>query len=172
MVDGLACDDRDAARCRIAAKQGALRSLQHFDVFDVVELGDFSTRSSGIDAVDIDADRRVGADAEIGGGDAPDGDRGCVGLLASMARPGTKAASSGHVVGGMHIDGGGIDHADRDRHVFQRLRPHLRGHDNRFAEESPSVSARAGAAMAPPARTAATASPATRGKRYLPFILM
>jgi len=64
-VAGLVGGDGHGAGGAVAAEQGALRPFQHLDPGHVAERQQAGARARRIDAVDIDAHRRVGADAEV-----------------------------------------------------------------------------------------------------------
>ncbi|MNE28568.1 hypothetical protein D3C80_1220130 [compost metagenome] len=130
LVAGLVGRDGDGARGAVAAEQGALRPFQHLDARHIAESQQGRARPGRIDAVDIDADRRVGADAEVRGRDAAD-------AIAGLGRAGVRDRQAGHegghvahVVGGQRLQGRGGEHADRDRHLLETLFAALRGDDD------------------------------------------
>jgi len=127
--------DRHRAGRAVAAEQRALRTLQHFDALDVVERGQRRAGAGGVDAVDVHADRRVGADAEVAGRDAAQ-------FVARLGR----AAAGDHeardeAVQLRHVGRAGVadqvlaHDLDADRHVLQRLVTAL-GPDDHFLEHA------------------------------------
>ena len=72
----LAADHVDRAADRVLAVKRSLRPAQHLDMIDVVEVEQRTLDAAHIDAVDIDADRRVESLQRVGLADAADEDIG------------------------------------------------------------------------------------------------
>ncbi|MNX25472.1 hypothetical protein D3C86_555190 [compost metagenome] len=103
VVAGLVGGDGHGAGGAVAAEQGALRSLQDFDSRDIAERQQGRARSGRIDAVDIDADRRVGADAEVRRRDPAD-------IVARLSRAGVRDRQARH-------EGGDVAHVVRSQRL-------------------------------------------------------
>ena len=128
MVARLVGDDRDRAGRRVAAEQGALRAFQHLDPLDVVEREQGGAGARRVDAVDVYAHGRLGADAEVVGADAAQLVTGLGRLVAADDQAGHEQAHLAQVGGGQHVDLPGGDDLQRDRHLLHLLRAALRGH--------------------------------------------
>lgn len=123
-------NDGDRAGGGVATEQRALRALEDLDPLDIVEGQQRGTRTGGIDAVDIDAHRRVGADPEIARRDAADG----IARLGRAAVGHVEARHEGveiaHVVSGERIDELAVEHLQGNRYVLGGLDPLLGRHDD------------------------------------------
>jgi len=129
-VAGLVGGDGHGAGGAVAAEQGALRSFQHLDPGHVAERQQAGARARRIDAVDIDAHRLVGADAEVRRRDPANAVLGLgrTGVRHREARH--EGGDVAHVVRRQRFQGLGRDDADRDRDFLQALFAPLRGDDD------------------------------------------
>src|SRR6185437_5875568 len=107
--------------------QRALGAFQHLDPGHVVERHQRAAGTGLVDAVDVDADCRIGADAEIVGFDAAQ----AVGRLGRVAavdhQPRHEQVGLAEVGGGDHAQLSGGDDGHRDRHILHFLAAALRG---------------------------------------------
>ncbi|MNM79145.1 hypothetical protein D3C81_910700 [compost metagenome] len=117
---------RDRAGGGVAAEQGALRPLQYFDAFDIDKRQQYAATAPAVDAIDEDADRRVGADAEIAGLHAAQAE----GRLCRLHRVDHQARHEGVDVAEVfrrHVtEQVLVHHLQRDRYVLEFLLAALR----------------------------------------------
>src|SRR3546814_7031499 len=104
LVAGLAGDDRDRTGGGVAAEQRALWTLEHLDALDVGEWQQHAAAAAGVDAVDVHAHRRIGADAEVVGADAAQLEARLRWLLAVDHQPGDEAVEVAEVLGSDVLD--------------------------------------------------------------------
>src|SRR6185369_972686 len=126
-ISRLVRHDRDRAARAIAAKQRALRAFQHFDALHVVEQQQGPSGLAGVDAICVDADRRIGADAEVADADAAQRIARLRGLFAADDEAGDIAVHLRQVGRRQRLDLLLGDDLDRDRHILHFLRAALRG---------------------------------------------
>ena len=124
--------DRDRAGGTIPAEQGALRSLEDFDALDVVEGEHRRAGARRVNAIDVHADRGIGADTEVTRLDAADLVTRLRRAVARHHQARHEAVQITHVFRGDVLDQGAIHDLDGERHVLQRLRAQLRGHSDLF----------------------------------------
>ena len=121
-------DHRDRTGGSVAAEQGALRTLQHFDALDIDERQQDATATPAVHTVDEHAHGRISTDAEVVGLDAAQLDAGLGRLHCADLQTGHECIDVAQVLGGDVTQQGFVHHLQRDRHVLQFLFAALRGH--------------------------------------------
>jgi hypothetical protein len=106
-----------------------LRPLEHLDAFQVQERQQHAAAAPAVHAVDVDAHRRIGADAEVAGFDAAQTERRLRRLHPVHHQAGHEGVDVAQVLGCYVIQQRLIHHLQRDRYVLQFLLAALCGDD-------------------------------------------
>jgi hypothetical protein len=126
-------DDGDRACGAVAAEQRALRAFQHFDALQVDEVHQRAAGLAGVDAVHVNADRGVRADAEIARLHTAYAEHRLRRLGGVHLQAGQVAGQVAEIPGPQVLDVPGRHDLHRDRHFLCRLRSRL-GCDDHFLD--------------------------------------
>ena len=132
LVGQFAGDVLDRAADGIFAVQRALRAAQHFDAFEVVDVGQRALRAGHVDVVEVDADALLVAGDRILLADAADegGQRGVGAARAFQRRAWNDFGQRRNVGYRLLFQFGAGDRAHRARHVLDQFVAAARGDDD------------------------------------------
>ena len=132
-VAGLLGHIVDQAADDALAETERLRPLEHLDALEVIEVEQRAGAARQIDAVDEDADRRVGAGALDVRTDAADEQFGIDRALGAELEPRNAVGDFGEILDAGLFERGAAERLDRNRHVLQAFGALARGDDDLVA---------------------------------------